>query len=588
MEMQFGSLTENILLDKMFQNRGYTGEFLDALDRTVDGVLPLNTDAMCGKLKELHDSGAEIGFIPDFDMDGIMSGVIGFAGLAELGFNVHLYMPNVLMGYGFGAHDIDRLLEQHENVSAILTADVGVSCHEGVERAKARGLTVLITDHHLPDAGRVGADIIVDPMQPDDAYYNPKICGAHVIYQVLARYAELYCIKPVQAQIRRLRVFAAIGTISDSMPVYYNNRSLIRDGISIAKLVYSNGNRFIVDAIQGHPVYRRAFYGLFAVIQAHADAGKLQSADAIDEDFFGYYLAPMFNSVKRMEEDIQLAFGVFFGRHPEDDIDTLMALNNERKQQVTRWMDEIIQQDNPYAPYLYVTDASPGLRGLLATKLMQPAAGPCLVVARQDDGSFIGSGRSPFWFNFLMESADYRARGFGQDIDAAVRLSGPDGFFAAGHEQAFGTRFETEQDLEAAARWIQSMAEHKLAGMDKRVLENKPDFIIAQDGSGDIDLDIMAFAEFLDALQDYRPFGVGFAEPNILLTFRMGDAEWSCMGKEKQHLRIKLALGFEVLCWNQAFRLDEFKADDVIHVWGHLNRNQYRDIQTIQFIGSLE
>ena len=98
----------------------------------------------------------------------------------------------------------------------------------------------------------------------------------------------------------------------------------------------------------------------------------------------------------------------------------------------------------------------------------------------------------------------------------------------------------------------------------------------------------MAFAEFLDALQDYRPFGVGFAEPNILLTFRMGDAEWSCMGKEKQHLRIKLALGFEVLCWNQAFRLDEFKADDVIHVWGHLNRNQYRDIQTIQFIGSLE
>lgn len=587
MEQKNAILAENFLLDKMFQNRGYTTEFLNKLDQKCDTVYPLNTDEMCHSLHMLHESGAEIGFMPDFDMDGITSGVIGFAGLAELGFNVHLYMPNVTSGYGFKASDIDRLLGQHQNVSAILTADVGVSCHEGIDRAKARGLTVLVTDHHQPEGGRVAADVIVDPMQADDDYYNPRICGAHVIYLVLSRYAELYCDKSVQAQIRRLRVFAAMGTVADSMPVYYNNRSLIRDGIAIAKLIYSNGNRFIVDSIQGHPVYRRAFHGLFAVLQAYADAGKLNSADGIDESFFGYYLAPMFNSVKRMEEDIELAFGVFFGRHPENDIDTLMALNNERKQQVAQYMDEITQQDNPFAPYVYVTDASSGLRGLLATKLIQPAAGPCLVVARQDDGSFEGSGRSPFWFNFLTESETYRSGGHMLDAEG-LQLSEKGAFFAAGHEQAFGVRFASEQDLVCAVEWMKHIVQHTLSNMDQRMLENKPDFVIAPDGSGDIDLDIMAFAEFLDALQDYRPFGVGLAEPNIMLKFRMGDAEWSTMGKEKQHLRIKLALGFEVLCWNQAFRLDEFSEDDIIHVWGHLNMNQYRDVQTIQFIGSLE
>ena len=77
----------NRLLDKVFTNRGYTKEYLESINVSDHGLLK-DIDLLSERLYDIYTKQTHIVILPDFDMDGIMSGVIGFAGLAELGFNV--------------------------------------------------------------------------------------------------------------------------------------------------------------------------------------------------------------------------------------------------------------------------------------------------------------------------------------------------------------------------------------------------------------------------------------------------------------------------------------------------------------------
>ena len=90
----------NRLLEKTFENRGYASDFLDDI-LTCNHSIPFGTDILCNYLDSYRQSQDLIVLLTDFDFDGICSGVIGLAGLAELGFNVALYLPDVSKGYGF-------------------------------------------------------------------------------------------------------------------------------------------------------------------------------------------------------------------------------------------------------------------------------------------------------------------------------------------------------------------------------------------------------------------------------------------------------------------------------------------------------
>ena len=152
-------------------------------------------------------------------------------------------------------------------------------------------------------------------MRLDETYSHPKICGAYVFYQCLCFYADTYCDPIVREQICRLHVFAGIGTISDSMPVLYENRKLLQDSIGFCRFLYFYGPEFVFDMMDGCDVYRKAFYGLYLVIKHLIDEGKIKDERDIDEVLFGYYIAPMFNAPKRMNADMTIPFSVFFGNN---------------------------------------------------------------------------------------------------------------------------------------------------------------------------------------------------------------------------------------------------------------------------------
>lgn len=580
---RYATMEYGRLMELLFQNRGYDADLLDKISLYDRNEVFLNVDDLCDRLLGYRARQERVVFVPDYDMDGIMSGVIGFAGLVELGFQASLYIPEPHRGYGFDKEDVDDILSQYPDTKAILTADTGITCFSGVEYAKSKGLAVMVTDHHHQAATLPDADVVVDPMQKADPFSFPEVCGAYVIYCCLLKVAERLGNRNQIDQIRRLRMFAGIGTIADSMPVISSNRELVKDAIAIARLLYSNGNTFVVDSIKGTAAYRRVFYGFHQVLTFYKEAGKLNEPSDIDEGFFGFYVTPMFNSVKRLGRigDMSRVFGVFFKDDPTEDIDYLIQLNDQRKEMVNRYMVNIELSDQPFAPYLYLTDAPLGIAGLLATKLMDATAGPCMVgrIDVDDDGNcvFHGSGRSPEWFPFLK-------------LNPAPDLLG-----ALGHEGAYGFVMELDDEAlwkDSCETYVKLLEERlqssKTASQDVIARALVPDFVIADDGTGDTDIDILEFMEFVSEAERMKPFGRGFPEPNILLKFRAGDGEWKTMGSMQQHLKISLPHGLDVICWNQAEKVEQ--ADDPTkecQVWGKLSVNEFHQSVTVQFLGDL-
>lgn len=561
----------NPLTELFLSRRNYDEAFLRHVDNHHHRLLK-DVDVLADRLWAIHEDGSQIVVLPDFDMDGIMSGVIGYAGLAELGFNVGLYLPDPSSGYGFDVSDVDRLIAMYPDVKAILTCDVGITAFEGVDYAKSLGLSVFVTDHHqggnLPNA-----DVVVNPTRQDDDYELKGICGAHVLHQCLEYYACRYGSYLDKEQISRLRVFAGVGTVSDSMPMMFENRSLVRDALSICRYIYADGTDTVVNRLPGSDVYRRAFRGLYELLVYFSELGKISDMRHLDEDFFGFYLAPMFNSIKRMDGDMELAFHVFFGGNPVDSIERLFALNEKRKEAVLKALDEIQAGSQPYAPFVYLSDAKSGLLGLLATRLMEESGVPTLVLNKQSDGSFSGSGRTPVWYPFLSRTA-------GQSL------------FCAGHENAFGVGFDSYSDLMAFLGFMPDDMDKALVAYqeqmaDGTILSDGPDLIISTLGDGDSLVDIPDFSGFLRDMRFLRPFGPGFPAPKLLLRFRVNHGDWSLLGSDKKHVKVRLSQGFEVLGFHQATfynDLDE-SSYDIVECAGNFSINVYNDVRTIQFLG---
>lgn len=537
-------------------------------DPSIESPL-CGAEDMASWLRDIHNSGGRIVLLPDFDMDGIMSGVLGFSALAELGFNAGLHMLDPSRGYGIWPRDIGELLTAYPDTKAILTADVGISCTDAVAAAKAKGLTVLVTDHHKPIAGALPpADCVVDPMLPEDPYRHKSICGAHVLYQVLLGYARRYAGSAMEEQIRRLRVFAGIGTVSDAMPLAYENRQIVRDACAIASLAYCGGSRNVVDFMPGSPAYRAAFRGLHEVLRLLADKGKIQGG-RVDEDLFGFYMAPMFNSVKRMNGSLRAAYDAFFGTDPARSAAYLYGLNKARREEVAARLEGCLLREQPYAPYIYFSDAEAGILGLLAQRLKDQSGEPTCVI-RED--RLHGSGRSPDWYPFLERCG--RVPGVG----------------CAGHEGAFGVSFDDEKAVERLHGFLSTSvpAEAAASIRDSRA-EAAPDFVIAQDGSGDTTIDIFAFYEYLDELERFRPFGKGFPPPRVELRLKPDEAEWKTIGGDRQHLKLTMAHGLDVLLWDQAGKIKwaEECRGQTLRVTGQLGVSTFRDQETMNFTGTM-
>ena len=588
------------LFNKILSRKGWTPQVLAELNDPTYARL-LDMDVVVEHLHRLAQSQELLVILPDFDMDGITAGSLGYAGLSELGLNVALYRPDHARGHGFGPYDIERITDQFPDVRAIITCDTGIDSYEGIDHAVKLGLTVLVTDHHL-EMAREGRDTclpahaVVDPSRLDETYPNKGICGAHVLYQVLVAYAEAHRRDKLD-EVSLLRLFAGIGTVSDVMPLVYENRRLVADSISIAKLLYvepetdDQGENLMPDIERStlmqllrsrthHPRYVSAFEGMARVVAHFAKIGKVRDARDINEGFYGFYLAPAFNAIRRMEGSMDDGFGAFFANDKDPRIARVIEDNDRRKEMVKALFKEILDSDQPHAPYVYTVDAIKGMLGLLANKLMEHNGGvPTAVLSKHPapDGKMSGSCRSPMWYK----------------LSTAVRGAG---FHAAGHEYAFGVRIDGEHELARLAEFMQTDSSARLAEIQAQPGYEAPGPDLrfgptedCDDDGEDMD-DLVDLARLIETLQ---PFGHGFEEPVIEVVADLKECKIATIGAEKNHLRITLPSGAKCLHWGEAETwvtplreaADGLTVEDrIVRLTGRLSLNHYMGNVTPNFM----
>ncbi|WP_328791444.1 DHH family phosphoesterase [Streptomyces sp. NBC_00273] len=283
------------------QRRGWSDQHLKEIESTEHDEL-LDLAEMVEALHDSRSAGKKISIAPDFYMDGISSGVLGHAGLSELGFDVELHLPDYRRGRELAPEGVAEIHAKRPDTRVLLTCDGGANSHRGIAAARALGWTTLVTDHHEELAPGSTADITVDPCRIDETYAHTGICGAHDLYRVIEAYTRVH--RPEKLwEIRLLRLFAGLGTVADVMPVPYENRQLVRDAISIARLLRVAAPKTIpnprggfdadpdaididIDIEQSmlmqllrtephHPVFLRAFEGFAIVLKAFAQAGEI-------------------------------------------------------------------------------------------------------------------------------------------------------------------------------------------------------------------------------------------------------------------------------------------------------------------------
>lgn len=565
------------LTNLFLKRRGYSAQVLHDLNDGKHQDL-LNIDKIADILQSVREKQERIVVMPDFDADGTTAGSLGFAGLSELGFKAGLYEPDETKGYGIHKDDIDILIKRFPDVKYIISCDVGITCYEAFDYAYQKGIKVLITDHHEEekDTNKVlplKCETIVDPCQLKETYPLRDICGAFVFWQVLDYFARKYDTPFKQEQISRLRVFAGIGTEGDRMPIVKENRVLLKQTISLLRFIYNNGISTVVDNLPGCTVYKRAFYGLFSLIKALDKADKLRGG--IDEDFLGFYVVPVFNSIKRMEKPMRIVFGTFFAdRSNQEKFAQAMVDTNNQRQDAIKHYDDVLtreidkgQQKN--FPYLFTTKAQSGIIGLVAQKQINRTNVPTFVINMD---TLSGSGRTPSYF------------------PAFTLFQNSDLVEIKGHEFAFGIQFKDKDAIGKFVKQVDKLTKE----LSKKAKQNKfdSDLTLSSDlntnkrikkTDGVLDLDDCW--DFYNDTQRLRPFGEGFESPVVKVFFNTDRVEFRLMGHEKQHLKVILADGLELIAWNKGDDLSEIKQHNYGVFYGYFGVNSFRGKISLQMIG---
>ncbi|HET6473973.1 MAG TPA: single-stranded-DNA-specific exonuclease RecJ [Pseudomonadales bacterium] len=272
---------------RIYATRGV--ETIGDLDLGLSALLP--PDALTGAgdaaglLADAVATGRSILFVGDFDADGATSSVLGVAALRAMGAaRVDFIVPNRFeFGYGLTPEIVALALRKQPDV--LVTVDNGISSIEGVRAARSAGVSVVITDHHLPGRELPAADAIVNPNLPNCTFASRNLAGVGVIFYVLSL---------VRARLRERGWFAergidapnmadyldlvALGTVADVVPLDRNNRILVQQGLRRIRA-------------------GRARPGIRALCEASGRATSTLTASDI-----GFALGPRLNAAGRLDD----------------------------------------------------------------------------------------------------------------------------------------------------------------------------------------------------------------------------------------------------------------------------------------------
>src|SRR5690606_22504695 len=271
---------QSFTLARLYAGRGIATP--DELETGLSGLLPAEmlhgvTEAV-RLLDVAIDEGQRILIVGDFDCDGATSTALMMRALTKMGAVVDFLVPDRFKyGYGLTPEIVELGIKTYKP-DMIVTVDNGISSHDGVARAQADGITVIITDHHLTTKETPPAEAVVNPNQLDCNFSSKALVGVGVAFYVLGRLAKLRReAGKSSVQVSQYLDLVALGTIADVGVLDKNNRILVHHGLNAIR--------------QG-----RCSLGILALLeQAGRDPKQLQAQD------FGFVLGPRINAAGRMD-----------------------------------------------------------------------------------------------------------------------------------------------------------------------------------------------------------------------------------------------------------------------------------------------
>ena len=407
------------LLAQLYAARGVrTADELDeGLARLLSPATLMGAKQAAVLLADAIAAGKHICIVADYDCDGATACAVGLRGLKLLGATKVSYLvpDRVVDGYGLTAPIADRVKALGTDV--LVTVDNGIASFDGVARAKALGMQVLVTDHHLPalinnENGTIGlpdADVIVNPNQPGCSFESKSIAGVGVMFYVLlALRAELrergtFTLQN-QPKVDALLPLVALGTVADVVKLDANNRRLVAQGLKRIR--------------SGH--LSAGVASLFV-----AAGRKANAATTFD---FGFALGPRINAAGRLA-DMTLGIECLLTDDPgraDELAKTLDGINRERRdieadmrEQAQLAADAMIATDAngddepPPAIAIYEPSFHEGVVGIVASRIKDKLHRPTFVFAASQAAGksheIKGSGRSIAGFH-LRDALDLVAK----------------------------------------------------------------------------------------------------------------------------------------------------------------------------------
>lgn len=509
-------------------------EFLAGEELLTDPFIFADMDAAVERVQRAIDNGEYIMVYGDYDADGITATVLLYSYLKLRGAHVSYLLPH-RDGEGYGLHNTTIDLMAERGVQLIVTVDNGISAVEEVAYAAECGIDVVVTDHHQPPEELPAAVAVVDPHRKDCPSEFKDFAGVGMAF-------HLVCALEGDADwaLQQYADLVALGTLADVMPLYHDNRLLVRTGLR----QIAAGTR----------------PGLQKLREVAGTLQRPQTATTV-----AFTLAPRINATGRMG-DPEKAVELLLSTGAEEG-DTLAReineMNQERQGTEAAILEQVIAEleRDPRrlsARVLVVWGEGwhHGVLGILAARLLECYGKPTLVLS-VDGGIARGSGRSIPGFSLYdaLNACSECLLGYG------------------GHEQAAGVTLEMARLQEFSQR-LNAYVAQRYAVMPV----------------GELVLDCrlrpsQVTPELPTCLSVMEPFGTGNATPLFgLFSMRLERIEPVGGGK---HLRLTLSRdGAQITAMRFSVTAETFPfvVGDTINAAVTLDRNEYRGAVTVSVV----
>ena len=349
------------------------------------------------------EDGSRIAVYGDYDCDGITSTVLMFSYLKSRGADCVYYIPDRFdEGYGMNTGAVEKLAG--EGVKLLITVDNGIACHNEIKRAKELGMSVVVTDHHLPIETLPQADAVVDPHRADCRSEFKEICGAEVAFKLICVLEE----REPEELLPYYSDLLSVALTADVMPLIYENRAIVKYGIE--KLKQSPLTGF------------SALMSVAAIQRDNISAGRIA---------FG--IAPRINAAGRMGSaaravELLLSDNMLNALGIANEIDDDNSERQRIEKEIFSEASAEIEKKGYFYDRVIVVDGEGwhnGVLGIVASRITERYGCPSIVISRNGDAAS-GSGRSIEGFSLydaINAASDTLSKFGGHELAAGISLS---------------------------------------------------------------------------------------------------------------------------------------------------------------------